>query len=119
MVLPPRSITLFLSGIALCTVIALSLLYPATTKTFCTPSYSVPHSVPYHSAQLQHDRKVHLILPINAGAAGRSAGPFCKTLLSTLVHGYEPTIVNWDIELDEDSMMRRKVNGMQYLFAYA
>jgi len=109
MVLPPRNITLSFSCIALCTVIALILFYPNTPQTLCTPSYSVSHSA---SAQLhQDDRKVHIILPINAGAAGRSPG-FCKTLLSILVHGYVPTIVNWDIELDGGSMMRLKVDGI-------
>jgi hypothetical protein len=53
---------------------------------------------------------VHLLLPINAGAARNSQG-FCKTLFSALVHGYEPTVINWDVERDWEFMQRMKVTG--------
>jgi len=72
------------------------------------------HPVP---AQQHYDRKVHLLLPVNAGAAGNSQG-FCKTLLSAIVHGDEPTVVNWDMERDWELMQRMKVIGTQ-LFAYS
>jgi len=95
---------------------ALALLHSSTGKTICTPSYSLSDSVP--AAQHQYDRKVHLILPVNAGAARDELGAFCKTLFSALVHGYEPTIVNWDADGRGDwlFMQRLKVNGaVEYL----
>ena len=60
---------------------------------------------------------MHLLLPINAEATGNSQG-FCKTLFSAIVHGYEPTVVNWDVERDWQFMQRMKVIGTQ-LFAYS
>lgn len=62
---------------------------------------------------------MHLILPVNAGAAKDELGAFCKTLFSALVHGYEPTIVNWDADGRGDwlFMQRLKVNGLQYPFS--
>jgi hypothetical protein len=34
--------------------------------------------------------KLHFLLP-----ATHATPEFCKTLLTTLVHGYEPTVINW------------------------
>jgi hypothetical protein len=56
-------------------------------------------------------RKLHLLLPVDEESA-RSGPEFCKTLLSALVHGYEPTILNWDREGDRGFMQRMKVVGM-------
>jgi hypothetical protein len=101
----------FLVGVAFWTFIALAFLHSSTGKPLCIPSYSLSDSVP---AQYQYVRKVHLILPVNAGAAKDGLGSFCKTLFSALVHGYEPTIVNWDADGQGDwlFMQRLKVNGL-------
>jgi len=85
--------------VALLAVILLAL-HPQTRQTFCKPSRLVP---------VQH-RTLHFLLPIDKEAAKRPA--FCKSLLSALVHGYEPTIINWDAEGDYFFMQRVKVSAV-------
>ena len=58
-------------------------------------------------------RKVHLLLPVDKHAAQTSSN-FCKTLLSALVHGYEPTIINWNVESSPSAMHRMKVFGREF-----
>jgi hypothetical protein len=55
-------------------------------------------------------RNLHLLLPVNARTA-RASPYFCKTLLSALVHGYQPTILNWDVDGDASFMQKMKVIG--------
>ena len=107
--LPARSIIFALGGIALSTVLFLGFIHPATRHSFCTPSHSLPSSV--LTTQRPHDRKLHLLVPINAGAA-KGSRQFCQTLLSAIVHGYVPTIINWDVEHEWMQMQRMKVTGM-------
>jgi len=100
-----------LGVLGLFTIISLALLHPLT------PTASCPQSLhPSISARpnYNYNRKVHLLLPINAGAASEHAQFFCKTLFSSLVHGYEPTILNWDLELDWQPMRRMKVAGVHH-----
>src|ERR1700736_1035658 len=65
---------------------------------------SHPAAIPF---QQRSRRKVHLLLPVDEKAA-REGSAFCKTLLSALVHGYEPIILNWHLGLDFESMQRIK-----------
>jgi hypothetical protein len=57
--------------------------------------------------------KLHLVLPIDARAAKQSRN-FCKVLLSALVHGYEPTVVNWHLEGERMWLHRMKISGMLF-----
>jgi hypothetical protein len=89
-------------------VISITLLHLKTRHPFCTVPR--PH---FQSVPDKHHRKLHLLLPVDEGSA-KSGPEFCKTLLSALVHGYEPIILNWDREGDREFMQRMKVFGMQY-----
>jgi hypothetical protein len=60
-----------------------------------------------------HRKKVHLLLPVDKHAAQASPN-FCKTLISVLVHGYEPTVINWNVEGDDSTMHAMKVFGMLF-----
>jgi hypothetical protein len=60
-----------------------------------------------------HPKKLHLLLPVDKHAANESPN-FCKTLLSALVHGYEPTVINWNAEGDRSRMQTMKVFGMLF-----
>jgi len=54
-------------------------------------------------------RKLYHLIPINNGLAGAR---FCKTLLSSVVHEYDPIILNWEIQGDGALMQRHKVIGV-------
>jgi hypothetical protein len=53
-------------------------------------------------------RKLYHLIPVNSAAAGAR---FCKTLLSSVVHGYDTIILNWEIQGDGSLMQRHKVIG--------
>jgi hypothetical protein len=53
-------------------------------------------------------RKLYHLLPINSNIAGTR---FCKTLLSSVVHGYDPLILNWELRGEVGDMQRQKVIG--------
>jgi hypothetical protein len=53
-------------------------------------------------------RKLYHLIPVNRAAAGAR---FCKTLLSSVVHGYDTIILNWEIQGDAALMQRHKVIG--------
>ena len=72
----------------LITLFTLAFFHPTTRHSFC--AFSQSHQVP---TQQRYFPKLHLLLPINARIAEESPN-FCKTLFSSLVHGYEPTILN-------------------------
>jgi hypothetical protein len=108
MVVPTR-IIFPLSVVALFIVIFIAL-HPSTRDTICAISNSIPHSATTRPHS-DYSRRLHLLLPVNAGAAGQSSA-FCKTLLSAVVHGYSPIVLNWDVEGDYDFMQRLKVTGM-------
>ncbi|KAJ7464612.1 hypothetical protein FB451DRAFT_1264028 [Mycena latifolia] len=57
----------------------------------------------------QKPRKLFHLLPINSGGAGPL---FCKVLMSSLVHGYSPIILNWEAQGDGSYMQRLKVAGV-------
>jgi hypothetical protein len=52
--------------------------------------------------------KLYHLLPINSDIAGTR---FCKTLLSSVVHGYDPLILNWELRGEVGDMQRQKVIG--------
>jgi len=58
----------------------------------------------------QNETKLHLLVPVNSGA-GQGSPKFCKTLVSAFVHGYQPIILNWDVEGDRGFMQHMKVYG--------
>jgi len=96
-------ITFILIAGSLFLVISLALLH----STIALSAESVPHQ--------QRDRKLHLLLPLNSGV-GTNSPHFCKTLFSAIVHGYEPTVVNWDRQGNWKDMQRGKVYGVhEYL----
>ena len=42
----------------------------------------------------------------------QSQARFCKTVLSALINGYEPTVINWDVgEGSEVELQRKKITG--------
>lgn len=87
--------------------------YSKTNDDFCTPSALplTPLHAPKHTQQEQ--RKLHLLLPINSGAAMQSQARFCKTVLSALINGYEPTVINWDVgEASGYELQIKKITGM-------
>jgi hypothetical protein len=53
-------------------------------------------------------RKLFQLLPINSDGSGPL---FCKVLMSSLVHGYSPIILNWEAQGDGSYMQRMKVTG--------
>ncbi|KAJ7117596.1 hypothetical protein C8R44DRAFT_983094 [Mycena epipterygia] len=71
----------------------------------------------YHKNNLWHfspdsdarPRRLFHLLPINK----QGSGPlFCKVLMSSLVHGYSPIILNWEAQGDGSYMQRMKVVGV-------
>jgi hypothetical protein len=109
----PTRIVTFTLGVALFILIFLAL-HPLARNTLCTLSNSLPHSAT-DIPQIDSSRKLHLLLPVNAGAAGQSSS-FCKTLLSAVAHGYSPIILNWDVDGDYYFMQRLKVTAVhEYL----
>jgi hypothetical protein len=86
-------------------------LYPTITHRLGIPrrpqqSYDV-------SSNITARQRLHLLIPVDAQAASTSS-TFCKTILSALVHGYEPILLNWDVKTDGDGLFaqRMKVFGM-------
>ncbi|KAJ7915674.1 hypothetical protein B0H13DRAFT_1999797 [Mycena leptocephala] len=71
----------------------------------------------YHKDRLWHfspeldarPRKLFQLLPINSDGSGPL---FCKVLMSSLVHGYSPIILNWEAQGDGSYMQRMKVTGV-------
>lgn len=51
---------------------------------------------------------LHLLLPLDKHSHGNRS---CKTLLAALVHGYEPTIINWDLIGPPDVQYSSKISG--------
>ncbi|KAJ7463401.1 hypothetical protein B0H11DRAFT_2052815 [Mycena galericulata] len=54
-------------------------------------------------------RRLFHLLPVNREGAGPL---FCKVLMSSLIHGYSPIILNWEAQGDENWMQRLKVAGV-------
>ncbi|KAJ7625565.1 hypothetical protein FB45DRAFT_921783 [Roridomyces roridus] len=54
-------------------------------------------------------RRLFHLLPANKAGAGAF---FCKALMSSLVHGYSPIILNWEAQGDSSYMQRLKVAGV-------
>src|ERR1700727_1004876 len=82
-----------ISVIVVCIVFTSTILYvPLGRQTLCALPLHSPVTMPHR------DRKLHLLLPIDSGAAKAHRPSFCKTLLSLLVHGYDPIIINWDAD---------------------
>jgi len=91
--------------VAFLAITFVAILHPRTRHTICNTPYAA--SVLHPESQPTQYRTLHFLLPIDKVAAKEPA--FCKTLLSALVHGYEPTILNWDVEGDYFFMQRGKV----------
>jgi hypothetical protein len=53
--------------------------------------------------------RLHLFIPINKGAAGLR---FCRSIMTAVLHGYDPVIYNWNKVGDGGSMQIAKVTGM-------
>ena len=69
--------------------------------------------LPYSSfCSKSRPRKLYHLIPINRGAAGAR---FCKTLLSSVVHGYDTIILNWEMQGDGALMQRHKVIGTFFI----
>jgi hypothetical protein len=85
-------------------VIFLLSYHPTILRTLYRPLQLTP-------AESPPPRRLHVLLPINENLARRSPN-FCKTLVSAMVHGYKPTIINWDVEGDGSFMQKAKVTGI-------
>jgi len=107
--------TIFLTLLGIASVSLYILLpHPTFRQPFCAPCQSQTSNNSRPSADSAPDppaRRLHYLLPINVQAARSSPG-FCKVLLSALVHGYEPTILNWEAEGDVAYLHRMKVFGV-------
>ncbi|KAJ7108879.1 hypothetical protein C8R43DRAFT_185837 [Mycena crocata] len=63
----------------------------------------------FFSESSSRPRRLFHLLPINRGGSGPL---FCKVLMSSLIHGYSPIILNWEAEGDGSYMQRMKVAGV-------
>ena len=99
-----RSSIVTLGGVSVFAIIIFALLISTTRHTICNTR------PPLVSIQKHNERKLHTLFPVNSGAGNRSV-EFCRTLLSALVHGYEPIVINWDAEQDAFGMQRMKATG--------
>jgi hypothetical protein len=103
-----------LAGISACVgaVLVVFLLFyhqsilRSLNNRFQAPLYSTPAS----------SKRLHVLLPIN-GNLGLNSTNFCKTLISAMVHGYQPTIINWDLDGDLWNMQKAKVTGIVLFFS--
>jgi len=99
-----------LAALTLFSALSLLLLFTETRQHVCG---LLPYSVPTQLELQQHNRrKLHFLVPVNSKAA-QGRAPFCKTIFSAIVHGYEPTVINWDLDAGWDIMQRMKVVGMR------
>jgi hypothetical protein len=89
--------------------LSIALLHPATRRHFGTISKPT-ESAAYHNHN-QH-RKLHLLFPVNEGVGAHSRH-LCRALLAAIVHGYEPTIINWNRDGDWHFMQKSKIWGGQ------
>jgi hypothetical protein len=54
-------------------------------------------------------RQLYLLMPINQAGAGKN---LCKTILSSIVQGYKPIIINWEsTSTDRAALQVEKVTG--------
>ena len=108
MALPVRMRAIFVI-----TVIAICIVFTVLSVPVGRQAYS-PVTVQQH-----RDRKLHLLLPIDSGAAKTRQLGFCKTLLSLLVHGYDPIIINWDADSSRGVgfLQRLKITGTPISFS--
>jgi hypothetical protein len=93
------------------TSLLLLLINNESFEFFRVAESSLPSYRP--SAEKSNNRKLHLLLPINSDATTTLA--FCRTLFSTLVHGYNPIIINWNATGDREELQRLKVYGDSFL----
>lgn len=80
-------------------LLAFLILVGLSLAEYTRWSHYSPHSPIYPSTITAEDAgrltpfpAVHLLIPLTAGFHNRQS---CKTLRSALVHGYQPTIINW------------------------
>jgi rRNA maturation protein Rpf1 len=67
--------------------------------------------------QETHQRRLLLLLPINERAA-RASWSFCTTIMSAIVHGYDPIIINWDADGNSTFLQISKVSGTSVFTLY-
>ena len=115
MALTVRMKAISVIGVIISCIVFTILSVPVGRQALCA---SPLRNAPVTMQQQQHhrDRKLHLLLPIDSGAAKTHQRGFCKTLLSLLVHGYDPIIINWDVASTFLQMQRLKITGTPYLF---
>jgi len=106
----PVKIITALAVVALIHVMSV-VISPAGPSNSCALSHSFQHSVLAPQNHIS-SRKLRLLIPINERFARKESSNFCKTVFSALVHGYEPTLLNWNLDGDSNFMKRMKVLGM-------
>jgi hypothetical protein len=89
--------------ITICATTLFTVIFLSSFRARSAKRHTIVHHLPYP--------KLHLLLPVNEKATKGGSG-FCKTLLSVLVHGYEPIILNWDLDLGASAMQGIKIQGM-------
>lgn len=79
-----------------------------------TPAYgqppvskTTPTSVPKVEEPVD-SRRLHLLIPLNAAAHEKHQRHTCRLLLSALVNGYEPTIINWSSNATDEMRLHRE-----------
>ena len=112
MALTVRMKAISVIGVIISCIVFTVFSVPVGRQALCAlPQRNAPVTMQRH-----RDRKLHLLLPIDSGAAKTHQRGFCKTLLSLLVHGYDPIIINWDVASTFLQMQRLKITGTPYLF---
>jgi hypothetical protein len=61
------------------------------------------------STPVDNDPRLHLLFPLDERSHSTRS---CKTLLTALVNGYSPTIVNWDVVGTKDELYSAKIPGV-------
>ncbi|RSH80174.1 hypothetical protein EHS25_007279 [Saitozyma podzolica] len=54
--------------------------------------------------------RLHLFMPINKGLANQR---FCRSVLTAVVHEYDPVIYNWEEDGDSGTLQKAKVSGLR------
>lgn len=52
--------------------------------------------------------RLHLFMPINKGSANQR---FCRSVLTAVLHEYNPVVYNWERGGDKGTLQKAKVSG--------
>lgn len=81
---------------------------PATPVSEAPPAPQETPQVALKAEPLTDGRELHLLIPLNAGAHEKHQRHTCRLLLSALVNGYQPTIINWSSNTTDEMQLHRE-----------